>query len=127
MKILYYILISIALLSYNCENRKKDNEINVQIINNLDARADSVKLYTADISIYLCDSVLIEDIEPKTEKNTQWYNITPCESDGTYLVRAYFKEKILEKSSGYYTNGILLHKKISITIENDSLFISTAK
>jgi hypothetical protein len=124
MKIIYLLTIIFALLSCKDEN-KNVYEIQVQIINNTDTKIDSVKVYTTAGICCKCDSVLIPEIPPNADETIQWYDILPCGSDGTFLVKAFLNEKVLEKSSGYYTNGILLDKKISISTYSDSIVITT--
>ena len=112
-----------ALLSCINEN-KNDEGINVQIINNADTKLDSVKLYTYTGNYFFCDSLLIEDINPKTD-NTQWYGLRPCNSDGAFLIKAFLNGNTFEQGYGYFTNGMFLDDKITISIDNDSLFITS--
>lgn len=124
MKKLFLFIVAIALLSCNKDNNKYD-EIEVQIINVTDLKVDSVSLYIYTGNYYLCDSVSIKDINPNAEKTQQWSNISVCNGDGAFLIKAFLNDTILEKSYGYYTNGNLLDDKITISTYSDSLVITS--
>ena len=124
MKKLFLFIASIALFSCIVENERY-NEIEVQIINDTDSKVDSISLYVYMGNYYLCDSVSLKDVNPNTEKTILWSDVNTCNSDGAFLIKAFYNDTILEKSYGYYTNGILLDDKITISIFSDSLVISS--
>ncbi len=124
MKIIYFLVIFMALLSCKKDNQKV-NEIEIRIINNSELKLDSAKVYTTAGDCCTCDSIIIKAIEPKTEATTQWHDVTTCESDGEYLIKVFFEERLIEKTFGYYTNGILLDKQISISTYSDSINVTS--
>lgn len=123
-----YILIILIFCLFSCNDDFKNVEqIDINLQNKSNFKIDSLKLFMADISEYKCDSILVKDILPNIENSVFWKNFNSCKTDGNYIVKAFYNNKIIERKVGYYTNGLILDKKIVINVYNDSIVATTIR
>jgi hypothetical protein len=129
MKALYLFIIAMALSSCDFLSLFEDkgyHEIEVIIKNLSDTKVDSVKFYVAsDYDLNPWDSLLFEDIHPDTEIALLWSNIKTCKYNGTYVIKAFFNDTILETYGGYIPVGAIFDKQMRIWVSQDSINFSS--
>lgn len=120
-KLVIITLFSALLIS--CTSDQND-DLEVHITNESSSTIDTIKIYTLSGSSPI-DSLTINGIEETSSIQKTWKDINLGSADGTFLAVVYNSGKVLQKTFGYYTNGILLDSDIRLVVYSDSLVVST--
>jgi len=116
----------IALISFfwiGCTS-DQDDELKIHITNESSSTIDAIKIYTISGTSPI-DSLVINGIEATNSFQDTWKDINMGSADGTFLIVANLSGKVLQKTFGYFTNGILLDSDMRIVVYSDSMNIST--
>jgi len=120
-KLVIITLFSALLIS--CTSDQND-DLEAHITNESSSTIDTIKIYTLSGSSPI-DSLTINGIEETSSIQKTWKDINLGSADGTFLAVVYNSGKVLQKTFGYYTNGILLDSDIRLVVYSDSLVVST--
>jgi len=117
------IITLFSVLFIGCSSDQND-DLEVHITNESSSTIDTIKIYTLSGSSPI-DSLTINGIEETSSIQKTWKDINLGSADGTFLAVVYNSGKVLQKTFGYYTNGILLDSDIRLVVYSDSLVVST--
>lgn len=120
-KFVFIALISIFWIGCTSD---QDDELKIHITNESNSTIDAIMIYTISGSSPI-DSIVINGIEATNSFQDTWKDIKMGSADGTFLIVANLSGKVLQKTFGYYTNGILLDSDMQIVVFSDSLIVST--
>ena len=67
-----------------------------------------------------CEPLIFHKIKPNTKKTKNLLNCNKSGNDGSYLFSIYYNDTIVNKSHGYFTNGVPIFKNITISINKDN-------
>lgn len=121
-KFVFIALISIFWIGCTSD---QDDELKIHITNKSCSTIDAIKIYTFSGSSPI-DSIVINGIEATNSFQDTWKDINMGSADGTFLIVANLSGKVLQKTFGYFTNGILLDSSMRIVVSSDSLIVSTS-
>ena len=120
-KFVFIALFSIFWIG--CTSDQND-ELKIHITNESSSTIDKIRIFTLSGSSPI-DSLTINGIEATDSIQETWKDIKLGSADGTFLIVANISGKILQKTFGYYTNGILLDSDMRVVVYSDSLIVST--
>jgi len=78
------------------------------------AKIDSISFYGNPN----CKPLIFKNIEPNQKIENYLKNCNKESGDGSYKITLYFKDTIISKGHGYFTNGTPIFNKIYIQVEN---------
>jgi hypothetical protein len=110
----YYLIIFIVIINTLCACNTYTN--NVVVKNSSDKVIDSV-LVLGNTS---CKPLKFSKISQMQTKTGNLLNCkTKNQGDGSFAIKVYMAEKVIESRDGYFTNGYSIFKKIEIEIDKD--------
>jgi hypothetical protein len=112
MKKHHLIFLVLLYTLFSCNFYK--NEVSVE--NNYKKNIDSIYVFGNPA----CEPLIFHKIKPNTKKTKNLLNCNKSGNDGSYLFSIYYNDTIVNKSHGYFTNGVPIFKNITISINKDN-------
>jgi hypothetical protein len=106
-----YLIFIITLVSCNRFNNK------VIFENNSDKKLDSVLVFGNP----LCKPLAFYNVKPNEIEKGKLLNCTQKGNDGSYRIKVYSKDTLIEKVTGYYTNGYPIFSEMTISFDNNKI------
>jgi hypothetical protein len=108
----FFINIILFITLVSCD--KFDNKVIFE--NNSNKEIDSVLV----IGNPLCNPLKFKKIKPNEKMEGKLLNCTQIGGDGSYHIKVFTNDSLIEKVSGYYTNGYPIFFKMYIRFDKNN-------